>query len=392
MNHRIHYLECSKTRTRYPPDQLYNLSPDASAPLLVRYQLASMQLNRDSVRDRVPSMWRYREMLPDVRSEEIVSLGEGWTPLIPLTRLGARFGLPYLFMKNEAHNPTGSFKDRGLSAAVTMARRLGATSLAIPTAGNAGGALAAYGARAGLSVHVFMPRNTPRTNLEECLVAGAQVTQVEGLISDAAQCMEKAGKGKDWFDVSTLKEPYRIEGKKTLGYELAEQFGWSLPDVILYPTGGGTGLIGMWKAFQEMQQLGWIGASRPRMVAVQSSGCAPIVQAFEEGRKQSDYWPEADTIASGIRVPKALGDFLILEYIRKSNGCAVSVTDQEILEALLEVGNAEGVLMCPEGAACWAALKQLRALGWADSGDRIVVFNTASGHKYPEVQAKLLTI
>ncbi len=392
MTHRIHYLECSKTGTRYPPDQLYNLSPDAAAPLLVRYQLASMHLNRDSLRGRVPSMWRYREVLPDAKSEEIVSLGEGWTPLIPLTRLGERLGLPHLFMKNESHNPTGSFKDRGLSAAVTMARRLGAKSLAIPTAGNAGGSLAAYGARAGLEVHVFMPRNTPRTNLEECMVAGARVTRVDGLISDAAQFMAEAGKGKDWFDVSTLKEPYRIEGKKTLGYELAEQFGWSLPDVILYPTGGGTGLIGMWKAFQEMQQLGWIEASRPRMVAVQSSGCAPIVQAFEKGQKESDYWPDADTIASGIRVPKALGDFLILEYIRASNGCAVSVTDQEIQEALLEVGNAEGVLMCPEGAACWAALKRLRALGWAASGDRIVVFNTASGHKYPEVQAKLLQV
>ena len=275
-------------------------------------------------------MWRYREVLPDAKSEEIVSLGEGWTPLIPLTRLGERLGLPHLFMKNEAHNPTGSFKDRGLSAAVTMARRLGAKRLAIPTAGNAGGSLAAYGARAGLAVHVFMPRNTPRTNLEECMVAGARVTRVEGLISDAAQFMAETGKGKDWFDVSTLKEPYRIEGKKTLGYELAEQFGWKLPDVIFYPTGGGTGLIGMWKAFHELEQLGWIGSSRPRMVAVQSSGCAPLVRAFQEGREESDYWPEATTLASGIRVPKALGDFLILRYIRESRGCALSVTDEEI--------------------------------------------------------------
>ncbi len=389
MTRRIHCLECSKTGVRYPPDQLYNLSPDAAAPLLARYRLEALELDRDKIRGRVPSMWRYREVLPDAEAEEIVSLGEGWTPLLRLNNLGERSGLPHLYMKNEAHNPTGSFKDRGLSAAVTMARRLGAKRLAIPTAGNAGGALAAYGARAGLEVFVFMPRDTPRTNLQECLLAGARVALVDGLISDAAREMAKAGKEQDWFDVSTLKEPYRIEGKKTLGYELAEQFGWSLPDVILYPTGGGTGLIGMWKAFQEMEELGWTTNHRPRMVAVQSAGCAPIVKAFEEGRKESDYWPDAHTLASGIRVPKALGDFLILDYIRESDGCAVSVTDQEIREALLEVGTREGILMCPEGAACWAALKQLTARGWAAAGDRIVIFNTASGHKYPEIQAGL---
>ena len=394
MTHYIQHLECSRTAATYPPDQLYNLSPGCAAPLLVRYRLEDIKLRLkcSQLAARTPSMWRYRELMPVAIEEEIVSLGEGWTPLIRFSNLATKYGFRNFFVKNEAHNPTGSFKDRGLSAAVTMAKKLGARKLCIPTAGNAGGALAAYGARAGLEVFVFMPADTPRTNLQECLVAGARVTQVDGLISDAARLMEEVREERGWFDVSTLKEPYRLEGKKTMGYELAEQFDWTLPDVILYPTGGGTGLIGMWKAFHELEQLGWIGSSRPRMVAVQSSGCAPLVRAFQEGREESDYWPEANTLASGIRVPKALGDFLILRYIRESRGCALSVTDEEIQEAVREVAVHEGLLMCPEGAACWAALKGLRDRGEVGLEERVVLFNTASGHKYPEVNARLTEI
>ncbi len=389
MTHYIQHLECSRTAATYPPGQLYNLSPESGAPLLVRYRLEDIKpiLERNQLAARVPSMWRYRELMPVALEEEIVSLGEGWTPLIRFANLATKYGFRNLFVKNEAHNPTGSFKDRGLSAAVSMAKHLGARKLCITSAGNAGGSLAAYGARAGLEVSVFMPADAPRTNLQECLVAGARVTRVDGLISDAARVMSQVREERGWFDVSTLKEPYRIEGKKTMGYELAEQFDWTLPDVVLYPTGGGTGLIGMWKAFQELEDLGWIGSPRPRMVAVQSSGCAPIVNAFREGRDESDYWPEAATLAAGIRVPKALGDFLILRDIRESRGSALSVTDEEIQEAVREVAVHEGILMCPEGAACWAALKALRDRGEVGLEEQVVLFNTASGHKYPEVNA-----
>ena len=392
MSHYIQHLECSRTAATYPPGRLYNLSPGSGAPLLVRYRLEEIKLSleRNQLAARVPSMWRYRELMPVALEEEIVSLGEGWTPLIRCANLATKYGFLNLFMKNEAHNPTGCFKDRGLSVAVSMAKNLGARRLSIASAGNAGGALAAYGARAGLEVSVFMPADAPRTNLQECLVAGARVTRVDGLISDAARVMAEVGKEGGWFDVSTLKEPYRIEGKKTMGYELAEQFGWTLPDVVLYPAGGGTGLIGMWKAFQELEELGWIGSSRPRMVAVQSSGCAPLVTAFQEGRDESDYWPGAATLAAGIRVPKALGDFLILRDIRESRGSALSVTDEEIQEAVREVAVHEGVLMCPEGAACWAALKALRDRGEVGLEEQVVLFNTASGHKYPEVNAGLV--
>ena len=312
--------------------------------------------------------------------EDIVSLGEGFTPLFPLKRLGGN--LSKLYVKDESFNPTGTFKARGLSAAVTMAQKLGVKKVAIPTAGNAGGALAAYGARAGMEVFVFMPRNSPAANVIEAQVTGAHVELVDGVISDAARIVNQRKDEFGWFDVSTLKEPYRIEGKKTMGYEIAEQFDWDLPEVIVYPTGGGTGLIGMWKSFDEMEELGWIGSKRPRMVAVQSEGCAPIVKAFEAGEIHSEAWPEPRTFASGLCVPKALGDFMILQALQESDGVAISVSETEIYNAVLEMGEAEGLFAAPEGAACWAAVKQLQERGWIEPWEKVVLFNTGSGLKY----------
>lgn len=380
----VSYLECSRTQTEYPPGKLYNLSPGHGAPLLVRYQLDAIRkvVSPEDFSRRSQSMWRYLEVLPISSEKEIVTLGEGYTPLLKLENLGSSYDLENLFVKDEGGNPTGSFKDRGLSAAVTMAMALGADKLCIPTAGNAGGALAAYAARAGLDAFVFMPEDTPSSNQMETQLFGAQVSKVDGLISDAARLMSERQEKNGWFDVSTLKEPYRIEGKKTMGYELVEQLGWSVPDVILYPTGGGTGLIGMCKAFEEMEQLGWIGSKRPRMVAVQANGCAPIVKAFEEGSENSEFWQGANTFAAGIRVPKALGDFLILRDLRKSNGKAIAVSDDQIWESLKEVASKEGLFICPEGAACWAALKVLREKGWVREKEKVVMFNTASGYKY----------
>lgn len=380
----VSYLECSRTQTEYPPGKLYNLSPGHGAPLLVRYQLDAIRkvVSPEDFSRRSQSMWRYLEVLPISSEKEIVTLGEGYTPLLKLENLGSSYDLENLFVKDEGGNPTGSFKDRGLSAAVTMAMALGADKLCIPTAGNAGGALAAYAARAGLDAFVFMPEDTPSSNQMETQLFGAQVSKVDGLISDAARLMSERQEKNGWFDVSTLKEPYRIEGKKTMGYELVEQLGWSVPDVILYPTGGGTGLIGMCKAFEEMEQLGWIGSKRPRMVAVQANGCAPIVKAFEEGSANSEFWQGANTFAAGIRVPKALGDFLILRDLRKSNGKAIAVSDDQIWESLKEVASKEGLFICPEGAACWAALKVLREKGWVREKEKVVMFNTASGYKY----------
>ena len=380
----VSYLECSRTQTEYPAGELYNLSPDHEAPLLVRYRLDAIRkvVHPEDFSRRSQSMWRYLEVLPVSSGDEIVTLGEGYTPLLKIAKLGSSYDLENLFIKDEGVNPTGSFKDRGLSAAVTMSMVLGADKLCIPTAGNAGGSLAAYAARAGLDAFVFMPQDTPSSNQMEAQLFGAQVSKVDGLISDAARLMGERQEKNGWFDVSTLKEPYRIEGKKTMGYELAEQLGWSVPDVILYPTGGGTGLIGMCKAFEEMEQLGWIGSKRPRMVAVQASGCAPIVKAFAKGSRDSEFWQGANTFAAGIRVPKALGDFLILRDLRKSNGTAVAVSDDQIWKALKEVASEEGFFMCPEGAACWAALKILREKGWVREKEKIILFNTASGYKY----------
>ncbi len=377
-------LECSRCGHTAEPGRLVNTCPQCASPLLVRYDLHEVKrhLKKTDLLDRPADMWRYFEVLPLDEEEAIVTLGEGFTPLLRVGRLAAKLGLEQLYLKDEALQPTGSFKARGLSVAVSMARRLGARELCIPTAGNAGGALAAYGARAGLQTHVFMPRDTPRANYVETVLAGADVVQVDGLISDAARLMQQRMTEHGWFDCSTLKEPYRIEGKKTMGYELAEQFQWVLPDVIVYPTGGGTGLIGMWKAFAEMDELGWIDERRPRMVSVQSSGCAPIVKAFEAGAEESEFWEGAATFSSGLRVPKALGDFLILRALRESRGTAVAVSDDETYDAIREVGETEGIFLCPEGAACWAAVRALHSRGWLRPDERIVLFNTGAGHKY----------
>jgi len=331
---------------------------------------------------REKSLWRYREVLPLPDGVEPVSLGEGGTPLLRAERFGRAVELSELWIKDESQNPTQSFKARGMAVAVSMAKHLGATKLAVPSAGNAGGALAAYAARAGLEAHIFMPRDTPRANIIECRELGAQVTLIDGLITDCGAEIARRKPTEGWFDMSTLKEPYRVEGKKTLGYELAEQFDWQLPDVILYPTGGGTGLIGMWKAFDEMEALGWIGKKRPRMFSVQATGCAPIVRAFESGTSTATEFPEAHTCASGLRVPKAIGDFLILKILRQSDGGAAAVDDEEMMRVTREVGSSEGLFVAPEGAACFAALKSLCATRKIAPGERVVIFNTGSGIKY----------
>jgi threonine synthase len=329
-------------------------------------------------------MWRYAPILPVRSSSNIVSLHEGFTPLHKLNRLGPQFECDDLWLKDEGVNPTGSFKARGLSCAISMCRELGIRKVAIPTAGNAGGALAAYAAAAGMEAHVFMPRDVPRANFIEAQAFGAKVTLVDGLISDCAKRVSEGKEREGWFDVSTLKEPYRIEGKKTMGFEAAENFGWNLPDVIFYPTGGGVGMIGMWKAFDELQQLGWIGAKRPKMIAVQAEGCAPIVRAFERDEESSEFWQGAATVASGLRVPKALGDFLVLQAVRESNGTAVAVSDDEMMTAAQQLAASEGLFIAPEGGACLAALKKLRASGFLSRDERILIYNTGSGYKYLE--------
>ena len=382
----VTHLECGACGARHEARRLHNLCTQCGKPLLVRYDLAAatQSLTKESLKGRSPDLWRYREVLPVESDDNVITLGEGFTPLVRASRLGASLGMPELYIKDEGQNPTQSFKARGMAAAVSMAKELGVKKLAVPSAGNAAGALAAYAARAGMEAHIFMPRDTPKANVVECEQTGAHVTLMDGLITD---CGAEVGRRKDaegWFDVSTLKEPYRIEGKKTMGYELAEQFDWELPDVILYPTGGGTGLIGMWKAFDEMEQMGWIGLKRPRMVTVQAAGCAPIVRAFEEGKRFADEFPNAHTTASGLRVPKAIGDFLILDALRASGGTAVAVTDEELIFDTKEIGAAEGIFCAPEGAACFPALKKLLADGSVKSNERVVLFNTGSGVKYVE--------
>ncbi len=329
-------------------------------------------------------MWRYREVLPVKDDNSLITLGEGWTPLLRAERLEQKLGLSELFIKDESQNPTQSFKARGMAAAVSMAKELGARKLAVPSAGNAAGALAAYAARAGLECFIFMPKDTPSANVVECQQTGAHVTLMDGLITDCGAEVARRKETEGWFDVSTLKEPYRIEGKKTLGYELAEQMGWTLPDVIVYPTGGGTGLIGMWKAFDEMQTMGWIGPKRPRMVTVQASGCAPIVRAFHEKKRFADEFPNAATVASGLRVPRAIGDFLIIDALRESGGTAVSVSDEELMAATREIGAEEGIFCAPEGAACLPALRKLIQAGQVSEKDSVVLFNTGAGVKYVE--------
>ncbi|HEY0077707.1 MAG TPA: threonine synthase [Pyrinomonadaceae bacterium] len=382
----VTHLECAACELRHEARRLQNLCSRCGKPLLVRYDLerAGQSLTKEALRGRRADLWRYVEVLPVEREENIVSLGEGWTPLLRAERLGEQVGLSELYIKDESQNPTQSFKARGMSAAVSMAKELGARRLAVPSAGNAAGALAAYASRAGLEAFIFMPRDTPRSNVVECEQMGAHVMLMDGLITDCGAEVAKRKEAEGWFDVSTLKEPYRVEGKKTLGYELAEQLDWTLPDVIVYPTGGGTGLVGMWKAFDEMQQLGWIDEKRPRMVSVQASGCAPIVRAFEEGKRFADEFPNAATTASGLRVPRAIGDFLILDALRASGGTAIAVTDEEMLGAAREIGALEGLFVAPEGAACLPALRRLIETGSVKPDERVVLFNTGAGVKYLE--------
>jgi threonine synthase len=382
----VTHLECAACHLAHEARRLLNLCRECGKPLLVRYDLekAGRTLTRESLAGRRADLWRYHEVLPVDYDENIVSLGEGWTPLLRARRLGKQLGIDQLYIKDESQNPTQSFKARGMSVAVSMAKELGVQKLAVPSAGNAAGALAAYAASAGLRCFIFMPADTPRANIVECEQTGAEVTLMDGLITDCGAEVARRKEAEGWFDVSTLKEPYRVEGKKTLGYELGEQLNWELPDVIIYPTGGGTGLIGMWKAFAEMEQLGWIGSKRPRMVTVQSSGCAPIVTAFEAGKRFADEFPDAQTVASGLRVPKAIGDFLILDAIRASGGTALAVTDEELIAATREIGAAEGIFCAPEGAACLPALRKLVERKEVALDERIVLFNTGAGVKYLE--------
>jgi threonine synthase len=379
------HLECSACGKQHDWNRLQNLCLACGKPLLAIYDLEAFQkldrLKRSSFEGRERSLWRWRELLPLPQDVEPVSLGEGGTPLLQSKRFGGEVDVD-LWIKDESVNPTQSFKARGMTVAVSMAKLLGAKKLAAPSAGNAGGALAAYAARGGLEAHVFMPRDTPRANIIECREVGAHVTLIDGLITDCGAEIAKRKEKEGWFDLSTLKEPYRIEGKKTLGYEIAEQLSWKLPDAILYPTGGGTGLIGMWKAFDEMEKLGWIDGERPRMFSVQASGCAPIVRALEASEKFAAEFPNAHTLASGLRVPKAIGDFLMLDILRKSKGGAIAIDDAEMINAVREVGSKEGLFVAPEGGACFVALKKLRASGKIDQSERVVIFNTGSGIKY----------
>jgi len=380
------HLSCTACGLRNEWSVLQNLCRNCQKPLFAEYDLKAVgrTLTRESLGRREKSLWRYRELLPLPFDVQPVSLGEGGTPLLRATRFGKDFGLTNLWIKDEGQNPTQSFKARGMAVAVSMAKYLGATKLAAPSAGNAGGALAAYAARAGLEAHIFMPNDTPRANVIECRETGAHVTLVDGLITDCGADIARRKENEGWFDVSTLKEPYRVEGKKTLGYEIAEQLNWELPDAILYPTGGGTGLIGMWKAFAEMESLGWIGPKRPRMFSVQASGCAPIVRAFAAGETSAPEFPHAHTSASGLRVPKAIGDFLILNILRESKGSAVAVDDEEMIRLTREVGAQEGLFVAPEGAACFAALRTLVKEGKISPDEQVVIFNTGSGIKYLE--------
>jgi threonine synthase len=385
------HLECSVCKKTREAGQVHNLC-ECGGPLLVRYDLekARATWSRDDIVNGPPSMWRYAPVLPVRDRESVVSLGEGLTPLIKTKRLGAHLGAADLYVKDEGLNPTGSFKARGLSCAVSMCLELGIRKLAIPTAGNAGSALAAYAAAAGIEAHIFMPRDVPQANYIDSRAFGAHVTLVDGLISDCGRIVAERKNAEGWFDVSTLKEPYRIEGKKTMGYELWEQLGGKLPDVILYPTGGGVGLIGMCKAFDEMQEMGWIGEERPRMVAVQAEGCAPIVRAWEAQHATSEFFQNAATLASGLRVPGPLGDFLILRMLKQTHGTALTVTDDEMLQAGKELASLEGIFAAPEGAATVSATRKLAASGWIKPHETVVLFNTGTGYKYSEAWQRAL--
>jgi threonine synthase len=386
----VTHLECGRCARRHVAGRVQNLCT-CGGPLLARYDLAqaALEMRPGHLALREPTLWRYRDVLPIDDPEDRVSLGEGFTPLLPAPRLGAHVGLPKLFVKDESGNPTGSFKARGLAVAISMARVLGATDVCLPSAGNAGSALAAYAARGGLKAHVFVPQDIARVFLMETQAYGAQVETVPGLITDAGRVCAEGALEHGWYECATLKEPYRIEGKKTMGYEIAEQMDWNLPDAILYPTGGGTGLIGMWKAFAEMEAMGFVGTKRPRLYAVQPEGCAPIVKAFSEGLEEAPPWPDAQTHAHGLRVPKALGDFLILRALRETHGAGVAVSEAEIVQGVKDAAAHEGLFMAPEGGACVAALRKLKASGHLSPDDTVVVFNTGTGFKYVENMAPL---
>jgi threonine synthase len=377
-------LVCSRCGKPFNANQPVNFC-DCGGPLLVSYDLHSVRArwNKGDLKNAINSMWRYSPLLP-CEPREAVSLQEGWTPLVQAARLQRHLGAGNLWVKNEGRNPTGSFKARGLSCAVSMAKKLGIRKLAIPSAGNAGSALAAYAAAADLEAYIFMPRDVPQSNFLECKSFGANVTLVDGLIGDCGRLVAEGRQRERWFDVSTLKEPYRVEGKKTMGYELAEQFQWRVPDAILYPCGGGVGLIGIWKAFAELEELGWIGSKRPKMMAVQAAGCQPITRAFDQNASESDVWQEAHTVASGLRVPKPLGDFLVLQAVRESGGTVISVSDEEMLDAGILLAKCEGIFAAPEGGACVAATRHLLKTGFLKPEERIVIYNTGSGLKYLE--------
>src|SRR5690348_12570158 len=375
-------LACSRCHNTFAPNQLLNVC-GCGAPLLVRYDLAAVRAgwSKQDLASAETSMWRYAPVLPAGRAEA-VTLREGWTPLIEARALGRALGASDLWVKDDGRNPTDSFKARGMACAVTMAKKLGAGKLAVPSAGNAASALAAYAAAGGLEAHIFMPADVPQSNFVECQSFGARVTLIDGLISDCGRLVADRKAREGWFEVSTLKEPYRIEGKKTMGYEVAEQFGWEVPDAILYPCGGGVGLIGMWKAFAELEELGWIGPKRPKMISVQAAGCAPITRAYEQNQADSKFWDGAATVASGLRVPKALGDFLLHQAVRESGGTAVSVSDTEMLDAGVQMAEHEGIFPAPEGGACVAAARRLAEAGFLQANDRVVIYNTGSGYKY----------
>jgi threonine synthase len=378
------HLDCTNCSARYDADQLNTVCTACGRVLYARYDLekARYTLTPESLSRRRWDMWRYQEVLPVRDPARIVSLGEGMTPLVPARRAGESVGVPHLLLKDEGKNPTGSFKARGLGCAISRAAELGVEAIALPSAGNAASAASAYGAAAGLDVQVFMPRDVPETNRIECLQYGANITLIDGLINDAGARVRELAPQFGWFDVSTLKEPYRQEGKKTMGYELAEQLGWTLPDVVIYPTGGGTGIVGMWKAFDELEALGLIGSARPKMIVVQADGCAPIVRAFEQGERHAEPWQNAQTAAAGMRVPVAIGDYLILDAVRQSGGTALTVSEDEIRQAQIDLGRLAGVYAAPEGGATYAALRKLVARGDVKGDDLVVLFQTGMGIKY----------
>jgi len=385
------HLECPRCAKTYASGQIRNLC-ECGSTLFARYDLrrASNRLEPQTMKSRPRNLWRYREVLPVASEASIMSLGEGFTPLLAAHRLGDKLGLPNLYLKDESQNPTGSFKARGMAVAVSKAHELGIRRLAVPSAGNAGGALAAYAAKAGMEAAVFMPEGTPLANRLECALHGAQVTLVRGSIKDCGRAMRESLQGQDWFDLSTLREPYRVEGKKTMAYEICEQMGGRLPDAMIYPTGGGTGLIGMWKAFDEMQELGWITDRRPRMFAVQAHGCAPMVRAYAAGSERAEEWKDPQTLASGLRVPSGIGDFLILSAVRKSRGAALAVSDHDMLDAVRELAQTEGMFTSPEGGATLAGLKKLLADGFLGGHESIVLFLTATGYKYLEALEQIV--